>query len=86
MEMIRDKWIVEEILIRYNKDTEMVEFSAEMYNGNEFIFDQVPTTHVPTFLEAVTDEEMNLSDQEEWYNKALEEAHKQNIYLSGEID
>ena len=39
----------------------------------------------PTFADAKTDEDMDCSDYSEWYDMALEEAHKQNYFLEGEL-
>ena len=39
----------------------------------------------PLFADATTFEELDISDYGEWYDMALEEAHRQNYVLEGEL-
>ena len=75
-EVIRDVWA------EYHFEVSLVYLMAERLDGSEFALDKFMPEDVPSFaLDDVEDED---SDYGEYYNMALEEAHKKGFIIEGE--
>ena len=81
-----EKIIIDDIHVEWHGEDGTLHFIVEFENGEEKCIRTVMPETTPSFVDAATDEEFDCSDYEEWYNEALEDAHKQGYYLSGEED
>lgn len=74
--------ILEDVHAEYHGEIDTIYLMAERTTGEEFMLASFMPKETPTFI----DESINIedSDYEDYYNMALEEAHKQGYKLIGE--
>lgn len=82
---IKHTWrVITEVHAEWHGELGSILFYVEFADGKELCIGQCVPEEEPTFAKATTDEEFDNSDYEEWYNEALEEAHRQFYKLEGE--
>ena len=86
LQQVMEKIIIDDIHVEWHGEDGMLHFIVELEDGEEKCIRTVMPETKPSFVDAETDEEFENSDYEEWYNEALEDAHEQGYYLSGEED
>lgn len=79
-----DKIIISDIHCEYHFETGYLEFIVEFPSGEEKIIRQLVPEDVPTFATVSDDDEIELTDYEDWYNEALKDAYNQGYILEGE--
>lgn len=71
--------LIRDVRAEWHGETGTIHLLGEKINGKEFLLTEIMTDE-PSF----TMGNFENSDYEEWYNLALEEAHKQGYILEGE--
>lgn len=78
--------IITDVHAEWHPEHGSVAFVVEFADGQESTIANVMPEKEPSFASAVTDEEFECSDYQEWYNEALDAAHRQGYWLEGEVE
>lgn len=74
--------LIEDVHAEWHPEQGVVKLIAENLDGTEFLLDEVMPLFEPSFADESIPSDGN--DYEDWYNLALEAAHKMGYIIAGE--
>lgn len=77
--------VIIDVWPEWHEERNEIDFVVEIDADTTITIASIQPESRPSFANAETEEDMDCSDYSDWYDEALEEAHKQNYFLEGEV-